>query len=621
MSPLKLRQIIIGTVLLALTQFAFGQVSLSNRGTDFWMAFTANLCSNASTCSGNNIEFNITSTSNTSGTITSLAGLNIPFTVTAGLMTNITIPSSYVVFEQQQVVNRAIHITANDTINLNAANFKVGSSDGTMLLSTGSLGTDYRVMTYQGNLSYPSSFIIVGAQNGTTVTITPSLITSAGNPAGTPFNVTLNQGEAYMVHSQSAANADLTGSTITSNFPVAVFGSSQCTNVPTNVTYCDMLYEQQIPTIAWGNEFVTGRLMGRSGGDFFRVMAHSSGTQVKVNGVTVANLNAGGRYDAVLNNGNWITANNPIAVSQYSRGRTADGTPSSDPFMIQLVPVIRYGNNYQFATSSPSVTATSHITITSKTANTGLVRLDGAAVGGWATCGASGWSYTLANITPGAHSLTSDSLCGAVVYGWGNTGTSTSYGYYVGTDVPISTILPVKFLDFHGSFERDHNLLEWGVKEQAHNSYYLLQRSNDHEDWKDLARVNAGGKSAYSFRDPDLEWNSTYYYRVIAFDQNGKSEKSSVIAITTGYLSNHIAISPNPFSDQLKVEFYLDQAEKVTLQVLDITGKMVYEGSTEAEAGLQNWILQNEIHDLKAGAYLVRLTVGGRQIQSKVVKF
>lgn len=616
-----LRTLALGIACLSLVTTAVAQVSLSNRGTDFWVAFPANHCTSTASCNNNIIEFNITSKVNTSGTITSPAGLNIPFTVTAGAMTNVPIPSGYVIWEQQQVVNRAIRIQSNDTINLNAANFKLGTSDGTMLLSSGSLGTEYRVLTYQGNLSYSSAFAIVATQNGTTITVTPSLNTSIGSTANTPINVTLNQGQVYMVHSQNSSGADMTGSTVTSNLPVAVFGSARCSNVPTGVTYCDMLYEQQIPVVAWGNEFVTGRLMGRSGGDFFRVLAHTNGTQVIRNGTVVANLNAGGRYDATLNNGNWITSNNPIAVAQYSRGRSADGTPSSDPFMIQLVPIIRYGNDYQFATSSPSVTATNHVTITTRTPNTGLVLLDGAPLGGWAPCNTSGWSYAFSNISTGAHTITSDSVLGAVVYGWGNPGSSTSYGYYVGTDVPIQTVLPVKFLDVHGSHEGSYNQIYWGVQEQPHNKHYVVRRSDNNTDWNDLTTISAEGKSEYTFNDHDIASNSTYYYKVIGVDQNGETETSGTISITTGYMANHLVVSPSPFSNELNVEYYMEQPGMVSLNIVDVAGKKVFEGSTDSQEGLQQWSLNEELSELQAGTYIVTLTSGGRQAQTKVVKF
>lgn len=621
MRTILLRTLTLGFAIISFASVLNGQVSLSNRGTDFWVAFPANHCTSTANCASNQIEFNITSTVNTSGTIWSAAGLNIPFTVTAGAMTNVSIPSSYVVWEQQQVVNRAIRIQSNDTINLNAANFKAGSSDGTMLLSTGSFGTDYRILTYQGNLNYSSHFVIVAPSNNTTITVTPQLNTSTGSPAGTPFNVNMNAGDVYMVHSLNANGADMTGSTVTSNRPVAVFGSARCSNVPTGITYCDMLWEQQIPTVAWGREYVTGRLMGRSGGDFFRVLAHTNGSQIFRNGTLVTTLNAGQRYDATLNGGNWITSNNPIAVAQYSRGRTSDGTPATDPFMIQLVPTVRYGNDYQFATSSPSVTATNHVTITTRTINTALVRLDGAPVGGWLPSSSSGWSYAMSNISAGAHTITSDSVCGAVVYGWGQSGTSTSYGYYVGTDVPITVILPVAFVGINGSFEGDHNLINWEVDEQPQNSHYVIQRSDDYHNWYDISTRDVEGKSEYSFRDRDVVSNQTYYYRIVGYDLNGESINSSTIAITTGFMSDHIAVSPNPFGDQLTVEYFLEQAHEVTLEIMDITGKQVFRGQVEREAGLQQWVLDSEISDLQAGAYIVRLNVGGRSVQSKVVKF
>jgi hypothetical protein len=86
-------------------------------------------------------------------------------------------------------------------------------------------------------------------------------------------------------------------------------------------------------------------------------------------------------------------------------------------------------------------------------------------------------------------------------------------------------------------------------------------------------------------------------------------------------MSNHLVVSPNPFSNELNVEYYLENADAVSLTIVDIAGKKVFQGSVNSPAGLQNWTLKDEISELQAGTYIVTLTSGGRQVQTKVVKF
>jgi alpha-tubulin suppressor-like RCC1 family protein len=77
--------------------------------------------------------------------------------------------------------------------------------------------------------------------------------------------------------------------------------------------------------------------------------------------------------------------------------------------------------------------------------------------------------------------------------------------------------------------------------------------------------------------------------------------------------------SPNPFFDEVNIEFYLPSSNKVSLQVYDISGAQVstlFEGNLEA--GLHKYMLEGT--NLSSSVYTVILTVGNERIAREVIR-
>ena len=109
------------------------------------------------------------------------------------------------------------------------------------------LGQHYIVEAYTNDTGLGSQFSVVGTVDGTNVTIVPSE-TVGSHPAGTPYTVQLNQGQTYQLNDADVPNGDLTGTDVTSDKPVAVFGGNNCADVPSGYFYCNILTEELVQT-------------------------------------------------------------------------------------------------------------------------------------------------------------------------------------------------------------------------------------------------------------------------------------------------------------------------------------------------------------------------------------
>ncbi|HZC03372.1 MAG TPA: IgGFc-binding protein, partial [Gammaproteobacteria bacterium] len=102
------------------------------------------------------------------------------------------------------------------------------------------------------------------------------------------------------------------GSFISSDKPVAVFGSHRCANIPPGGVACAHLVEQLPPTVTWGKSFVTMPLATRLNGDTFRLLVSFESTNVLVNGAPVAMLNRGQFDELIITGPAQISADQPV---------------------------------------------------------------------------------------------------------------------------------------------------------------------------------------------------------------------------------------------------------------------------------------------------------------------
>lgn len=81
--------------------------------------------------------------------------------------------------------------------------------------------------------------------------------------------------------------------------------------------------------------------------------------------------------------------------------------------------------------------------------------------------------------------------------------------------------------------------------------------------------------------------------------------------------ANSIAIYPNPASRSAQVAFRSNRSNQGTLNVYDLSGKLVHQQNIEVKTGLNT--INIEMNDLDNGSYIVRLQDGEKSYQSKLV--
>lgn len=390
--------------------------SLDNKGTDFIMAFLPNL-------EGYQHEVEIHLTSEVPTNITIEYPVNSPtfsttVAATPGTVTTVVIPAAAQVWPIGSVANNAVRAYADDEFVAYLINRATYTSDAALALPVDTMNTEY-IVNAPTPSSWQSDFVVVAAYDGTDVTITPAVSLSTGQPAGVPFNVSLNRGEGIQYRSATTGAAgDLTGSVIESSRPVGMINGLRCVNIGDQGA-CDHVFEVTQPVQTWGDQVLVTNLPLRPSGSIYRIVASQDLTTVSQDGAPIGVINRGEYITTPkLTDSHSFSADKPIFVTQWMSGQPSGGT--GDPAFGNVIPFAQYLSEYTFSTVGGAQFADNYVSIIAEDADVGTLTLDGVPVpaASFSPIGATGYSAALVQLSSGAHTTASTGVHGITVEGY-----------------------------------------------------------------------------------------------------------------------------------------------------------------------------------------------------------
>ena len=367
-------------------------------------------------------------------------------------------------------------------------NEEVFSNDASLLLPSHVVGDDYLVMTREQSFDRLRGYLTVVGINDepTTVTVTVSAPTSSGPvgdvpalDAGESYTVTLNAFDVLSLQTGSPG-ADLTGSKVTADRPIVVFGGSEAANVPNtnhcvdidprsgqgvcaydgetvcsnnydcnnaffNVCCADHLEQQLFPTTTWGKYYIATKSFDRGlEKDYWRILASQDNTKVETipEIEEIPTLDAGEWYEFGSREHFEIISDKPISVGQFLAGEHAPepnirgglepgDASTGDPAFILAVPTAQFRSDFVFL--APDKYAFDYVSVIAPVS--AQVFFDDLPVEGWEPVGESlMWQVARFPIGDGVHLLISDEPVGVLVYGYDEY---VSYGYPGGLNLNV----------------------------------------------------------------------------------------------------------------------------------------------------------------------------------------
>ncbi|CAC5395656.1 unnamed protein product [Mytilus coruscus] len=164
--------------------------------------------------------------------------------------------------------NKGIEITSDEEITVYAVNKAQATADAYTVFPLDTLGDTYYVITWENKAQFmviateEISIVQIVIANGTNIVYNSVIYT-----ARMLLNITLNRYQTFHVY----GGPDYTGTTITSNKPIAVISGASCTNI--GVGGCDHLSSQVTPVETFGSTFVTFKMANCNKPVHFKVVA------------------------------------------------------------------------------------------------------------------------------------------------------------------------------------------------------------------------------------------------------------------------------------------------------------------------------------------------------------
>jgi hypothetical protein len=179
--------------------------------------------------------------------------------------------------------------------------------------------------------------------------------------------------------------------------------------------------------------------------------------------------------------------------------------------------------------------------------------------------------------------------------------------------------LPLKLLDFNGTYQPDAVALQWKVTSEKDVKTHYVLRSTDPSNvkWDTITVVSAlnnySSIEQYNATDIHLPEENIVYYKLISEDKDGSISASEVIHVVIKENKSDVRIYPNPSSGL----FNMLLPDDYSLKSLTVTNSIGRSFSCEVTGEERVYTFGNE---LPAGFYFVELLSDLEKEVFKIIK-
>ncbi len=266
--------------------------------------------------------------------------------LTAGQGFTVTLPKE-VELSGTRRSRKTVLIQASDDITVSSLNSKENTADTSLVYPMSEWGTEYFVFTPTNSApSMLKEFVLVnGKEHNSVDLLLQAVVRFEGclYEVGSKLVVVMDPFENAQIQSQG----DLTGTSISSQLPVAVYSGHMCT---WRFSKCNHVYEQLLPVQSWGTHFLVAPFSIQSQFDSVYIQAsqttnittqfgHTTLTDVLQCGLVL-------EYKIQFPDGLNIIADHGIQVFFLFNGVQTSHGGIYGPFMVNLLPKKQFCSSY-----------------------------------------------------------------------------------------------------------------------------------------------------------------------------------------------------------------------------------------------------------------------------------
>lgn len=184
-------------------------------------------------------------------------------------------------------------------------------------------------------------------------------------------------------------------------------------------------------------------------------------------------------------------------------------------------------------------------------------------------------------------------------------------------------VTSIELTSFTGNVLPEGNELAWDVASENNTDYYTLEYSVNGLDFKEAGTVGGQGNSSISRNYVylhEVEAAGLYYYRLKETDLDGHTNIASDVVILERVASGFSItnVYPIPTSGWINIDFISKNYAQLTVEIMDITGKVIQSEAHTATSGNNQISINAE--KFVAGTYFISISNGMETVLDKFVK-
>jgi len=188
-------------------------------------------------------------------------------------------------------------------------------------------------------------------------------------------------------------------------------------------------------------------------------------------------------------------------------------------------------------------------------------------------------------------------------------------------DIVSINTTPIELLAFSGKQNNEGGVhLDWVTASEKNNAMFLVERSNNGNDFSEIGQVKGAGNSSkninYSFNDASASNDAVNYYRLTDVDLNGAKTPSRIISVVVG---KNAPLSIYTISAQQGwVSVVSPIAGDAVLNITNAQGQVMSSMKANLTEG-DNQVSINTAN-LNTGIYILSINNNNRTAQTKFFK-
>lgn len=180
----------------------------------------------------------------------------------------------------------------------------------------------------------------------------------------------------------------------------------------------------------------------------------------------------------------------------------------------------------------------------------------------------------------------------------------------------VDAALPIELYDFSATALRDGKIkLQWTTASEINNDFYSVERAAEKAEFSEIFQVQGAGTTTRSTSYEQIDQTpapGVNYYRLKQFDFDGTYTYSNIVSAE---VKIQTTVYPNPVIDQWSVILGNNSQGWKTLEVLDLSGRILATYKTELHT------LELSRAGIPAGSHMLRITSPGTKTEIVKLSF